>query len=227
MLPLCCTRKGFFSALHLHLSGGNSWEFKKKCRHRPAFWNISAPGGGVCVSSRALEAAGWVEGAGASPCCSSRALIFGSAGLARRRAAGRLLGCRYLLPIWDLLKCVHPDASPCLALLLAARRICTHTCPVTPWPVSEMRAACGIAFTPSLAWGSQTRGAGRGSEEILSRVSGVSEESLTPVRFVSLYCFFLPQKSPPKPCKDVGDVTCPALSLQQPWGGRRPQPGSA
>lgn len=34
------------------------------------------------MSSRALEAAGWAEGAGASLCCSSRTLIFGSAGLA-------------------------------------------------------------------------------------------------------------------------------------------------
>lgn len=63
------------------------------------------------MSSRALAAAGWVEGAGSSLRHSSGALIFGSAGLAGRRDAGRLRGCRYLLWIWDPLECVRPDAS--------------------------------------------------------------------------------------------------------------------
>lgn len=82
------------------------------------------------MSSRTLKAAGWVEGAGASPRCSWRALIFGSTGLAGCRATGRLRGCRYLLQIWDPLKCVRPDASQRTGLLLAARRVCVCVCPV-------------------------------------------------------------------------------------------------
>lgn len=84
-------------------------------------------------------------------------------------------------------------------------------CPAIPWPVSEMGAACGIAFTPSLAWGSKTRGVGRGSGEILSHVSGVGEESLTPGCLISPYFPFLPQK----PCKEVGTLHVPHDSPEE------------
>lgn len=169
------------------------------------------------MSSRALEAASWAEGAGASPGCSSRALIFGSAGLAGCRAVGRLRGCWYLLQIWDPLKCVRPDARLCLGPLLAAQRVCVNACPAIPWPILETGVTCGIAFNPSLAWGSRTREAGQGSKEILSHVSGVGEDNSTPMCLILPYSTLLLQKSPQQLCKQVG-----AVSLRQPWGGRRP-----
>lgn len=37
---------------------------------------------------------------------------------------------------------------------------CVCACPVIPWPVLEMGAACGITFTPSLVQGSKMSGTG-------------------------------------------------------------------
>lgn len=64
---------------------------------------------------------------------------------------------------------------------------CVCACSVIPRPVSEMRAACGVAFTPSLAQGSKMSGTGQRSGEISSHASGVGEESLTHLLCVSLH----------------------------------------
>lgn len=83
-----------------------------------------------------------------------------------------------------------------------------RACPVIPWPVSETGA-----FTPSLAWGSKTRGAGWGSGEILSHVSRVGEESLTPM-CVS-FCH-IPPSSPKKAPKSHARKWEPCLALHAP-----------
>lgn len=106
-------------------------------------------------------------------------------------SCGRLRECWYLLQIWDLLKCVCPDASPCSDGLY----VCA--CPVIPRPVLEMGAACGSVFAPSLAQESNTRGTGQKSEEISSHASGVGEESSTSMCLItSHFPLLLPKKSP-------------------------------
>lgn len=72
------------------------------------------------MSSAALEVAGWVEGAAAALCCRSRALSCGNAEPWEGSGGDGIWD--HILQMWDPLKCVHPKASLCLDLLLAAQR---------------------------------------------------------------------------------------------------------
>lgn len=140
MLPSHCTRKVLFQPFACIFREETAGSFKRNVDTILPFGKFQLL---VEVSvCQAESSKGWAEGAGATPRCSLRALILGRARLAGCRAAGRLPERRYLLQIWDLLKCVCPDASPC------SNGLCVCACPVIPWSVLEVGAACGIVFTP-------------------------------------------------------------------------------
>lgn len=90
-------------------------------------------------------------------------------------------------------------------------------------PVSEMGDTCGVAFTPSLAWGSKTRGDGWGNKEISSHVSGWERKA--PLLYSS-FCR-IPPSSPTKAPKGSGSRFSPCTLPMTSLGRERPQPGSA
>lgn len=102
-----------------------------------------------------------------------------------------------------------PQRQPLLGSALGCSDgLCVCACPVIPWPVLEMGAVCGIAFAPSLAWGSKTRGAGQGAREISSHDAGVGEESLTSTSLITSHSPLL-AKEPPKSMQGNGRHVSP------------------
>lgn len=179
---------------------------------------ISAPGGGGCVSSRALEAAAWAEGAGAAQRRSSRALIFAGGVPSRGRAVpspSTSLGAGSPADLGSARVC-QPGQGPIPGVSEGLR-----ACPAIPQPALGMfwgqEMPRGV-LSPPWVWQKEARQGQLDGEEARFYTVSLGWEKRPQLPSVSFCCTptFYPPKKKSFPWRKV------CLTPRHPRGGRGP-----